>query len=185
MAKASIELPNGTAVIIEGTPEEVRKLLEYYGASSSERGTGKGAAAKKSDKKAKKTATGGATGSATDQPNLAEIINLIRNSDEAEKIESNILDRTSQVNRVLLPLFVVHEELDDAYGLTSGEISKITTNLGIPVQPPNVSNTLSGTASRYVMPDKVRKKGQPVRYKLSRRGVKYLTSVIKGTEDGE
>jgi len=185
MAKASIELPNGTSVIIEGTPEEVRKLLEYYGAGSSERGAGAGAAGKKTDEKAKKATTGGATGPATDQPNLAEIINLIRNSDEAEKIETNILDRTSQVNRVLLPLYVVHEELGAAYGLTSGEISKITTNLGIPVQSPNVSNTLSGTASRYVMPDKVRKKGQPVRYKLSRRGVKYLASVIKGTEDGE
>ena len=31
MAKATIELPNGTSVVIDGTPEEVRKLLEFYG----------------------------------------------------------------------------------------------------------------------------------------------------------
>ena len=30
MAKASIQMPNGTIVQIEGTPEEVKKLLEFY-----------------------------------------------------------------------------------------------------------------------------------------------------------
>jgi hypothetical protein len=180
MAKATIELPNGTSINIEGTPEEVRKLLEFYGAAS----TGRVPDSKK-EKKPKKRVTAANKPDTTEQPNLPEIVNLIRNSDEAEKIETTILDRTSQVNRILLPLYIVHEELANAYGLTSGDISKITTNLGIPVQTPNVSNTLSGTAARYVMPDKMRKRGQPVRYKLSRRGVKYLGSVIAGTEDGE
>jgi len=30
MAKASIRLPNGTSVLIEGTTDEVRQLLEFY-----------------------------------------------------------------------------------------------------------------------------------------------------------
>ncbi len=180
MAKASIELPNGTSVTIEGTPEEVRKLLEYYGATGTARTPDL-----KGEKKAKKRATAARSPETTEQPDLADIVNLIRNSDKAEKIETTILDRTSQVNRILLPLYIIHEELGNAVGLTSGDISKITKNLGIPVQTPNVSNTLSGTAARYVMPDKMRKKGQPVKYKLSRRGAKYLASVIEGTEDGE
>lgn len=180
MAKASIELPNGTCITIEGTPEEVRKLLEFYGTAGTARTPDL-----KGEKKSKKRATAAKKPETTEQPDLAEIVNRIRNSDEAEKIETTILDRTSQVNRILLPLYVIHEELGNAVGLTSGDISKITKNLGIPVQTPNVSNTLSGTAARYVMPDKMRKRGQPVKYKLSRRGVKYLASVIEGTEDGE
>jgi hypothetical protein len=35
MAKASIELPNGTAVNIEGTTEEIQRLLEFYGGQAS------------------------------------------------------------------------------------------------------------------------------------------------------
>jgi hypothetical protein len=179
MAKASIELPNGTAVVIEGTPEEVHKLLEFYGGSTSKRSTTRKGKAKSAGRTASERIR------AQSEPDLAEIINLIRNSEDADKIETNILDRTSQVNRVLLPLYIIQEHMDNAFGLTSGDISKITADLGIPVQAPNVSNTLSGTASRYVMPDKLRKRGQVVRYKLSRRGVKYLTSVIRGTEDGD
>lgn len=73
--------------------------------------------------------------------------------------------------------------MDNAHGLTSGDISQITKGLGIPIHVANVSNTLSKTASKYVMGDKVRKKGQPVGYKLSRRGLKYMQDVLKGTTD--
>lgn len=36
MARASLKLPNGTVVILEGTPEEVKQLLESYGGEPSE-----------------------------------------------------------------------------------------------------------------------------------------------------
>lgn len=185
MAKASIQLPNGTTVKIEGTTEEVKKLLEFYGGNSPDleklakpnltkrSGTTKAPAAskKKEDRGTK--------------PDLSEIINLVKNCDEAEAIETKILDRISQVDRILLPLYIVHEHLNNAFSLTSGEISQITQNLGIPLQQPNISNALSGTASKYVIGDKVRKKGQAVRYKLSRRGLKYLAAVLRGSENGE
>lgn len=54
------------------------------------------------------------------------------------------------------------------------------TDLGVPVSQPNASKTLSGTAAKYVIGDRVRKKGQLVRYKLSRRGLQYMQSVISG-----
>jgi hypothetical protein len=180
MAKASITLPNGTVVNIEGTPEEVQHLLEFYSGQPAEaprRRTAKKAVSKKNA--AKKTVT------ASESIDCAEIVNLIKECDEAEAIEEQILDRTSQVNRTLLPLYIVHEYLDNDHKLTSGEISKVTTDLGIPISQPNASRTLSGTASRYVIGDKVKKKGQPVRYKLSRRGVKYLKAVLEGKESGE
>jgi len=118
-----------------------------------------------------------------DKPNLAEIVNLIKNCDEAEAIESQILDRTSQVNRILLPLFIVYKHQGNAFGLTSGDINKITIDLGIPIQTANVSHTLAGTASRYVIGDAVRERGKVIRYKLSRRGVQHFTSVLKATAD--
>lgn len=94
------------------------------------------------------------------------------------------MDRPAQVNRTLLPLYIVHEHLDNAFGLTSGEVTKVTTNLGIPISQPNASRTLSGTAAKYVIGDKVKIKGQAVRYKLSRRGIQYMKQVLAGKANG-
>lgn len=178
MAKAHITLPNGTKVAIEGKPEEVQQLLEFYGGSRREESTRretKKKGVRGSSSEAKKS------GKSDTKADLAEIVNLLKSCDEAEAIETQILDRTSQVDRTLLPLYAVHEHMDNKYPLTSGEISTITTELGIPIATANVSRTLSGTASKYVIGDKVRKKGQPVKYKLSRRGVQYIKKVIEGS----
>lgn len=174
MAKASLTLPNGTVVQVEGTTDEVQRLLEFYGGKPNP-------VAKKQARKAtaKVTANSFAENLAVD---LAKIVNLAKDCDEADSIETQILDRSSQVDRTLLPLYIVHEYQGNAFGLTSGEVRKVTTDLGIPISTPNASNTLSGTASRYVIGDKVKKRGQAVRYKLSRRGVQYMKAVLKGTE---
>lgn len=188
MPKASIKLPDGTSVVIEGSPEEVAKLLALYGGAASGTGASYAVPIKESERKhvapknkvaaSKKVESG-------DSPDLLAIIAHIKNCDQAESIETKVLDKTGQVNRILLPLFIVHEYIDNAYGLTSGEVSQITTDLGIPVQQPNASSTLSGTASKYVIGDKVRKKGQAVRYKLSRRGVLYFKGVLDGESNGK
>ena len=171
MPKATIELPDGTVITVEGTKQEVRELLEYY--QSRRIGTPKPSQLT-SEEPTKKKAEG---------VDHAGIVNLVKTVDEAEKIENNILDRTSQVDRTLLPLYMVHQHLGNAYGLTSGAVRKITTDLGIPISRANASRTLSGTASRYVIGDQVRKKGRTVRYKLSRRGVTYMKSVISGSSN--
>ena len=179
MAKATIRLPNGTLVTIEGTPDEVCQLMEFYGgkASSPRKSTSRAAG----DRFKKDTLQKDDKTAEDSRLSLSEIINLVKNCDIAEAIETNILDKTSQVDRTLLPLYMVHEYLDNKYALTSGDISQITSDLGIPISMANASRTLSGTASRYVIGDKVRKKGQPVHYKLSRRGVHYLKSILAGT----
>jgi len=176
MAKATLTLQNGTSVQIEGTTEEIKKLLEFYGGEpvrSGNRTPSLKTPLKRQPRPAEKE------GSPVD---LASILKIAKDCEDADKIEKQILDRTSQVDRTLLPLYIVHEHLNNCVGLTTGEISKITKNLGIPIATPNVSHTLSGTASRYVMGDKLKKRGQPVRYKLSRRGVKYVKAVLEGTE---
>lgn len=190
MAKASLTLPNGTVVQIEGTVEEVQALLAHYGSGTAPSHTStsgksavptprkrRGSTAPSKPVPSGESADGGST------LNLAEIVNLTKTCDEAEDIEAKILDRASQVDRTLLPLYFVHEQLRNQFGLSSGDVSKITTDLGVPISTANASSTLSVTAAKYVIGDKVRKKGQAVRYKLSRRGVQYMKAVIAGKAD--
>ncbi len=84
------------------------------------------------------------------------------------------------VDRILVPLYIVHKQFGDKFPMTSGEISKFLSQFGITIHISNVATTLSTTASKYVMGDKVRVKGQAVRYRLSRRGQQYVNTVIKG-----
>jgi len=188
MTKASLTLPNGTVVQIEGTVGEVRDLLQFYGAGTGHRApavrkpTARSRVRKAGGERTSSKHTAGGPGEES-APNLSEIVGLVKDCDKAEEIERHILDRASQVDRTLLPLYIVHEHLKNALGLSSGEINRITTDLGVPVSQPNASTTLSGTAAKYVIGDKVRKRGQLVRYKLSRRGLQYMQSVIGGRSD--
>jgi hypothetical protein len=180
MPKATLTLPDGTLVTIDGSPEEIQKVLALYGSPKT---VTKGVKPPKDRPKAKPSAKSSDEGSET--ADIPKIVNLVKTCDEAEAIEKNILDRTAMVDRVLLPLYIVHEHLGNNTGLTSGEISRITRELGVPVSQPNASRTLSGTASKYVMGDKVRVKGHAVRYQLTRRGVQFLKSVITNTDDAK
>jgi len=183
MVKALITLPNGTEITIDGTPEEVQSLLDHYGRPN-DKGPEK-TLQKKSQPKKKRTARSSESNSTASggTVDLAEIVNLVKNCDEAEAIETEVLDRTSQVDRVLLPMYIVHEHLDNAFGLSSGDIATITRELSVPISQANVSHTLSGTAAKYVMGDGVRKKGAKLTYKLSRRGLTYIKGVIGGKSD--
>lgn len=186
MAKATITLPNGTVVQVEGTTDEVRQLLDYYGSAGVKDAHVPAKAEtprKNTSRPARRSSSseaGGTPGRA--RVDLAAIVNHVKTCDEAEAIEKHILDRSSQVDRTLLPLYVVHEHMGNVHALFSGEISKVATDLGVPVSQPNASRTLSGTAAKYVIGDRVRKKGQPVGYKLSRRGLQYMQAVIRGKQ---
>jgi hypothetical protein len=177
MPKASLTLENGTVVSIEGSAPEIHELLAFYG-SVSKAGSGHEATPAVHAKSSVKI--GEENG---DEIDLMAIINYIKSCDEAENIDTKILDHTNQLARVLLPMYMVYEHMNNAHGLTSGQISKVTVQLGVPVKLANVSKTLSGAASKYVIGDTVRKNGQAVRYKLSRRGHAYLKEVITGRKN--
>jgi hypothetical protein len=182
MPKASLTLANGTVVTIEGTGSEVHELLSFYGAGTSNPANGQGRkppASRPSQKPASPTEDKIST-----EVDLMAIVNHVKSCDEAESIETHILDQTDQLARVLLPMYIVYEHMNNAHGLTSGQISKVTLQLGVPVKLPNVSKTLSGAAAKYIIGDAVRKAGQAVRYKLSRRGHAYMKKVIAGDKVG-
>lgn len=173
MATAKIELPSGAIVTIEGSTKEVQDLLDHYD-------IGVGADEGSAEVKLRARSTTAKKATEDPQPNLAEVVNLIKSCDEAEAIEKEILDRTSEVNRVLLPLYIVHGYLDSKFGLTSVDIQKITTDLGVQVRRQNAYRSLTGSGSGYVSADKVRERGVATKYTLNRRGVKYVKSVLEG-----
>jgi hypothetical protein len=167
MPKAEVVLPDGTRVSIEGEEAQVRRLLEFYQPRQSKRAQ---PAARKDSQVANENPS----------PNLAEIVRLVKECPESDAIDARILDRTSQVDRILLPLYIAHEHLGNAFGLTSGEISKVTRELGVPVSLSNTSTALGGIAKAYVIGDKIKKRGVATRYTLSRKGLQYLREVLNG-----
>lgn len=167
MATAKIQMPNGTVVSIEGTVEEVASLSTLLAGSSSE----------SRSRVARKAPTGPKP--EPDQfVDVAKLVSLIRDCDEAQAIEDKILDFRDNLHLVLLPIFVLNWHLDENSGLTSGDISRITDQLGVKVLTSNASGILSGRGKSFVSGDSVRKKGSPVRYKLTRRGMQYMKDVI-------
>jgi hypothetical protein len=128
------------------------------------------------------TATASPNDADEDVPDIARIVAIIKDCDEAEVIETRVLDRKDVLNRVLLPLYVVNRHVGGTMGLTSGDIEKVTEQLGVKVNISGASTMLSGRAKSYVTGDAVRKKGGTVRYKLNRRGVQYFEEVLSGTQ---
>lgn len=184
MPKATIRLPNGTVIIVDGAKSDVKDILGFAAGGrreTSERHLGERTERKPSPTPATAQTPENADG---DTDHLAQIINQIKNCSEAEKIEAQILDQTSQVNRALLPLYIAHEYMKGHRGLTTGEISKVTKDLGTPISGANVSHTFAGSAMRYVMTRGIRKRGQPTLYSLNRRGVQYIKSVLAGATNG-
>src|SRR5205809_7286740 len=98
MVRASLTLPNGTSVNIEGSPDEVKKLLDFYGAKPQEPTKPSQRALVRHQRPTQEAAA-----------DITEIVRHVKDSEEAEAIERNILNRSSQVDRTLLPLDNIHE----------------------------------------------------------------------------
>lgn len=172
MAKSKISRPDGTLIEVVGSPEEIKRILELYSGHGEQKfaaGPGK----QKDGGKKKKTQI------ENEEDVVIQIVQAIRNSDQSEKIETNILDQSSQVDRVLLPLYMVKKYISEDVKLTSGDIYNVLKQLGIKMALPNVSRTLSKTASKYVIPDSRRRQGGKNPYSLSHKGEKYFVALLE------
>jgi hypothetical protein len=168
MPKATLTLSSGTLVTIEGTAEEVSRLLELHEVTE--------------PRKFQNATSAEASGESKDQKDqhvpsfaLHDIVNLVRDCDEAERIETRVLDGRSQVDRTLLPLHIVHKHLGDRFPLAASEIAEICKQLGVPVALENVAKMLRGPASKFVM---IESGGPPKRFKINRRGAEYFSSLL-------
>lgn len=173
MAKSTIKLPDGTIITVDGSPEEIKKIISLYYTQKGE------AVPSKVPKLPKKHLKKKEGVKLTEKEMVVEIVNHIKDCDEANLIEEKILDRPGQVDRVLLPLYIADKYTEDKVSLTSGSIYKVLKELGINIAQPNISRVINTTASKYVMGDKPTKKGRVVRFKINRRGIKYISEVLE------
>jgi hypothetical protein len=179
MVKAIVTLPNGTTITLEGTVEEVQRLLATYGLD---------------DARAQVEAPGAASPAPAAIPeadsmideetesasgNLSNIVQHIRTCREARVIDKRILEDTNEMHRVLLPLYIIYEYEHNAFGLTSTEISKVFAMLNIRLARQNVMRALRLAGSKYVT-----KEGEDTlapHYLLNRKGSQYLREVLGGS----
>lgn len=176
MVKSTINLPNGTIITFEGSPEELKDVLSLYNTNSSVIGKEKKNIPKE---KAEETGQSSISDSGEKKDYIMAIVNAIKNSDNVDEIEKNILDKASQVDRTLLPLYIAGRDFDNKFSLTSNDIYKVIKELGIGMALPNISKTLKNTALKYVIADKMTKKGESTPYKISRKGEQYIEDILK------
>lgn len=177
MAKASFKIPNGANVSIEGTPKEIQEFLALYTGTTSktpppiqERRKEKVEKTVSPEKKTK-----------PDKTDIEKIIQLVKTCKEADSIGKYILDKTNEANRVLVPLYIVHEYLDNEFGLTTSEISEVTIGLGAKVSRQNALRAVKFSAPGHV----IKFSGKSPRYKIHRRGLAHIKSIIAGEEVSE
>lgn len=172
MAKANIKRPDGTLISIEGSSDEIKKILTLYSDDSANRSF--------TNFSTKKVLKGG---NKADQIESAEdivikIVQEIKNGEKAEKIETNILEQSSQVDRVLLPLYIAKKYIGDVK-MTSGDIYLVLQQLGIKMLRNNISKTLAKTGLKYVMKHRKRKQDGKIPYTLALKGEKYISSLLE------
>lgn len=170
MPKATFNLQDGTLVTIEGTVEELHNLLDFYGGSRIKPEGNE----KTVEEKRFPTQRSLGKKEKPEEANLLEIISIARTCKEAEAIEKYVLLQTNEANRVLLPLFIIHEYLNNAFGLTTTEISRITIELGAKVGRQNSLRALKSSASGFV----IKQEGNPPRYIINMRGVAYVKILL-------
>lgn len=112
---------------------------------------------------------------------MLSIVNKIKNCGESEKIEKEILDKISIPGRVLLPFYICYKYFPQQ-GLTTGDVSKITSELRVGIKTPNVSKAITDSLQKYLEGNSTRMRGKAVVYKLNRKGAKYFESLLNVDE---
>jgi hypothetical protein len=113
---------------------------------------------------------------------IIQIVNKIKNCEEADEIEINILNENGMAGRILLPFYISYKYFSQAV-LTTGNVEKITAELGVRIKSPNVANAIKGGLYRYLVSNTTRIKGAKTFYKLNRKGAKYFEVLLGGKAD--
>ena len=109
------------------------------------------------------------------------IVNKIKDCEESEKIDAQVLNKIGLPARVLLPFYICYKYFPEQ-GLTTGDIEKITSQLRVRVKVPNVSKAVAGSLQKYLAGDSIRGRGKTSRYKLNLKGAKYFESLLNSNE---
>lgn len=112
---------------------------------------------------------------------ILSIVNKIGECDESEAIQSKILDQRSADGKILLCFYISYKYFKNAW-LTTGDIEKITSNLGVKIDVRNIANKVK-ELRQYLESGATRKKGQPTPYRLNRKGVKRFEEILNQNEN--
>lgn len=179
MLKATINLPNGTAVAVEGNLHDVQTLLAFYAGSGAKPTEPRRSTPKQAHEAA--SASASSETSASGPIDLSKIVAEVKNGGQAEGIDKRILLAHGRLEKVLLPIYIFQIVLKGTGGLTNSDIASVTKLLGVPISVQNVSHVLSSASARpYIMHEGSKTRGN--RSSLTRRGIEHLSDVIAGTK---
>ena len=133
------------------------------------------ASSRKTRKKRPATPPGTSDGRVDSGPDIAVLVNRMKNLANFAAIEREVLDESDLLRRILVALAIYRQQNGDGGGMTSGDIVKFYSQLGIKLGMPNVSTALSGRAKRFVITDGVRTRGAIMHYRLSHHGMKEVS----------
>ena len=119
---------------------------------------------------------------ASDTNYIIAIVNKIKNCDETDSIESEVLDKSGMAERVLLPFYICYKYFPDQ-PLTTGDIEKITSELRVKITKQNVGKKIRSLLFKYLAGDSTPVKGKPTLYKLNRKGAAFFESILNTSDD--
>jgi hypothetical protein len=111
--------------------------------------------------------------------NLA-IANKANDCDETDAIAKILISRDMQA-KLLVCFYVSHKYFGNKW-LTTGDLEKITSELGAKIDIRNISNKIKDTR-QFLESGATRRKGQPTPYRLNRKGVVKFTEIIHAQEN--
>jgi hypothetical protein len=110
---------------------------------------------------------------------LTQVIASINDADNYDDIAKYVLDRADRTGRILMCYYFAHRHTTDP-AMTTTDFERITSQLGVKIAQPNVAKVIRQGAGKYLTADRVRRRGQAVRYKINRRGIAAFEELVSG-----
>ncbi len=170
-----IEVQSTDKAYVDSTLEKLMEAVPKSGDVSSKQKRNEGRKTK--TKRTRKTANASGDLEPQSTVDAAQVVNAINDSEDHQQIEEHILNKRSQLPRVLLAFKFAHECGVDA--LTTGDVERITDQAGVKIHVTAVSHCISKNR-KYFSAAVRRKKGAKVPYKLNRQGKQAFTKVLSG-----
>jgi len=114
-----------------------------------------------------------------DELDLVKVANFITDNEDYNSIDTNILKKTDQLSRIMMCLYYSHKIGCDY--LSTGQIEKITDQLGIKILMTNATKALTKNKG-FFSTNKARKKGAKIGYKLNKKGTERFEEILKGVK---
>jgi hypothetical protein len=95
---------------------------------------------------------------ASEKVDIVEIVNKIKDSDNYNKLETNVLDETQNLPRILMCMHYANEYKEGIY-LTTGQVEAITDQLGVKITKSNAGSNIKSN-QKYFNNRNARMKGR-------------------------